>query len=208
MTTYAILQARIADELARSDLTTNIQYAIKSAAAYYARERFFFNEAVTTFATVASQSWYTSSDLAAIATLSEIDVMRIALGTTSYTLTPTTIGWIEEQENSTAITSDPTHYAYYRRQIRLWPTPNQVRTITMDYVAVPAELSADGDSNCWTTDAEALTRYRAKWDLFSNVIRDPAEAGIYKQLEIAEVSSLRAASARVAGSGTLVPTQF
>lgn len=208
MTTYAVMQTRIADELARSDLTSQIQKAILSAVAHYQKERFYFNEAVGTFSTVASQAWYSSSDLADLATLAEIDTLRLATGATSYRLLATTIQWIEERDNSTAITADPTHYAYYRRQLRLWPTPNQTRTVTMNYIDVPAALSADSDSNCWTTDAEALIRYRAKGDLFANVIRDnPEEITLCKQLELVELSSLKAAGVRL-GSGRIVPTQF
>ena len=74
MTTLATLKSRIADDISRSDLTTQIANSITDAITYYQNRRFFFNETRSeTFDTVAAQSLYRSSDDAAIPTFARLD---------------------------------------------------------------------------------------------------------------------------------------
>lgn len=58
MATYGDMQARIADELARTDLAAEIQNEIQTAISYYENERFWFNEGQWTFNTVNAQELY------------------------------------------------------------------------------------------------------------------------------------------------------
>ena len=78
MATYLEMRTRIADELANDgDISTaQINNAIQSTIADYAGEQFWFNEAVSTFSTVANQELYTSSDLAAIPSIIKILSVR------------------------------------------------------------------------------------------------------------------------------------
>ncbi|MDG5696872.1 hypothetical protein N0Z80_19750, partial [Acinetobacter baumannii] len=69
----------------RADMTTQIEREIKSAIAYYERRRFWFNEKRTSFATVASQEWYTSADDSDIPNLLTLDFAKIAFGATDKT---------------------------------------------------------------------------------------------------------------------------
>src|SRR6188768_957361 len=76
MTTYTLggLKAQIADDLARSDLTQQIEDAIYNAIMQRKVKRFYFNETRTaTFVTVAAQSEYASSDDADIPLFLELD---------------------------------------------------------------------------------------------------------------------------------------
>src|SRR5689334_5061353 len=67
----AALKARIARDLNRTDLTTQIADEISSAIAYYRSHRFEFNEIQATFSTVAFQDEY------AIASMGQPDTLRI-----------------------------------------------------------------------------------------------------------------------------------
>ena len=72
------MKTRIADEIARDDLTTQIGYAINDAISAYNNERFYFNETRDlTFYTVASQELYTSSDLADMPNILKIDWIKL-----------------------------------------------------------------------------------------------------------------------------------
>ena len=83
MTTFGTMRDRIADELDRADLTSQIEREIRSAVAFYEKKRFWFNEQRIDFPTVASQEWYTSSDDSAIPNLLTLDIAKIAIGATN-----------------------------------------------------------------------------------------------------------------------------
>ncbi len=185
MSDYGTMQARIADELARTDLTTQIRRAIQTAIKHHERKKLKFNQATGTFSTVASQEYYSSSDLADIPNLVLIDAVKITIGGTSYPLVERDFSEIDALNNGTT-TGDPEFYAYYKQQIRLSPVPSAANTVTLAYVKKLAALSADGDTNAWMVDGEELIRLTAKLDLFINVIRtvDQLELDRLKQREI------------------------
>jgi hypothetical protein len=66
----------------------------------------------------------------------------------------------------------PDYFAYYKQNIRLYPIPDAVYTMTMAYVYKLTALSSGSDSNAWTTDAEELIRCRAKADLYGHLQRE------------------------------------
>lgn len=210
--TLGDLKTLIASDLGRSDLTTEIADAITRAIAYYAADRFYFNETVGTFPLIAGQKWYASTDTgwASVADILEIDAVSISLGSTSYPLSARTLSEIERADNSSSTRGDPTDYTFYRQQLRFYPIPQQVRTVTISYVSNLAALSTDGSSNAWTTTADAagLIRARARWDLFANKIRNYEAAAAARQAELDELSGLTEATAQLIGSGRIVPTQF
>jgi hypothetical protein len=171
MTTYGVMQARIADELARTDLTTQIQTAILSAIKHHERREFYFNQKTATFSTVASQEYYGSSDLADIPNIILLRGAVIDLGTNAKE--PLDVVQWEEIDcaQTGAITGDPSAMALFKQQIRLYPIPTAVRTITLGYVYRLTSLSVSADTNAWTTDAEELIRNRAKYDLGISIVR-------------------------------------
>ena len=196
MTTFVILRNRIADDVrsistaAATDIATQISAEVLSAVAYYARERFYFNTKTNTFSTVASQEYYSSSDLADIATLVHIDSMKVTLGSSKLKVTPMDFELMDALQDGN-VKALPSNFAYYKQNIRLYPIPDAVYTVTMAYHYKLAELSADGDSNAWTTDAEELIRSRASWKLFSNVVRNIERATMAKGQELEALAALK-----------------
>lgn len=176
---YITMQNRIADELIRSDLTSQIQLAIQSAIDFYQPRRFFFNETRgDTFSTVSGQEFYTSADAAFIATMHEIDDILFAQSTTyRYPLFRQTWARLEEWSiNPSVVSSLPYHFAFYGQQIRMYPIPNGAYTCTVSGTKrlTPYPLANNTDSNAWTTrsSGEEMIRQRAKADLRCNVIQD------------------------------------
>ncbi len=220
---FVACQNRIADELARSDLTSQIKLAITTAVSFYQRERFYFNEARTaTFATVLNQEFYTAADLAGIPNLIDIDTLRIAISSSyRYTLNKLTWQEIEDMSISSSMVGQPISWAYYNQAIRLYPIPNTAYTITVNAVSrlTPDPLTNDSDTNAWMTDGEELIRQRAKADLFCNVIRDPdaqAEARSFigagqnflSALEKNAYTALRGETTQRLSSGHVTPATF
>jgi hypothetical protein len=174
VTTLAIMKARIADELARSDLTSQIAYAIGDAIDAYKDERFHFNESrAITFVTSADQEFYDSTDAAALATINKIDYVTLYLGDQPFQLEALTPAQIEHSSTNGTSTGQSSWYCWYGEQIRLYPVPSGAWTVRIG-AAVNAAAPADDDeaSNPWMTHAERLIRSRAKMELALHVLKD------------------------------------
>ncbi len=117
---YIDLQSRIADELSRSDLTTEIQNEIASAILWYQDERFPWTEASTAaFNTINGQRYYTlpANFVAVTDVLSQI-------GNYTYKLGPRTEQYIDRIDWGDVFwTSYPIVYSLWSNQIRLFPPP-------------------------------------------------------------------------------------
>lgn len=177
MTTYVILRNRIARECstvttaAATPYSAEIASAVLSAIAHYAREPFYFNTKTNTFNTVANQEYYSSSDLADIATLVQIHTLTYTTNSIKIPLRSMDFEKINDWQTG-AVIAPPAYFAYYKQNIRLYPIPDAVYTMTMAYVYKLTALSVDGDSNAWTTDAEELIRCRAKADLYGHLLKE------------------------------------
>lgn len=192
MSTYGAMQDRIADELARSDLTSQIQKAIISSINYYQRERFYFNESrAITLSTSNGQEFYGSADNANIPGLSQIDDLLITVNSTRYPLTRRSWEYLEFVSATTSDEGAPQDYGYYAQQIRLYPIPDTAYTILISGLPRMTTLSSTSDTNAWMTDGEYLIRSRAEWDLYSSVALDAAQAASCKQRELEALQSLR-----------------
>lgn len=198
MSTYLEMRTRILDEMVNESLTdAQVKLAIQSAIAHFQRQRFYFNESrAETFSTVANQEFYGSSDNANIPNLAAIDRLTITVNGSRYELDEQSWDWIDEVSVTTTATGEPTDYCYYSQQIRLYPIPAAVYTVRISGLVRITTLSADGDTNAWTTDAEELIRARSKVDLASNVVYAPEIASMASELAGAALRVLKAETAR------------
>lgn len=174
MSTLAIMKARIADELARADLTSQIVYAINDAISAYQHERWYFSESRDlTFTTVAAQEFYTSTDDADIARIVKIDWVNFYVGAQPYQLLPMRPGEMEFMSTNGVTSGYSSWYAYYDEQFRLYPIPDAAYT-----VRIGAQVNVDGPAddaeadNPWMVKAERLIRSRAKLELALHVLKD------------------------------------
>ena len=211
MATYLDLQTRIADELDRSDLTQQIKKAIVTAVKHYERRRFYFCESSFSISTVAGQYIYTTDDVAAIATSPSIERLSGTFNGNRRPLTKRPWDFIDDLQVTTLVRAQPEDWGYRAKAIQLYPTPDAVYTLTAYNVPRLTELSADGDTNAWTEDAEELIRTHAKLDLLRNTIRgvDMVEeiALLQNQERDAFTALINETSSREA-VGHSQPTQF
>ena len=187
--TYLDIQTRIADELDRSDLTSQIKLAIVSAVEHYEVERFPWAEVIdTTTLTTTSSINYITPPTGFV----QIDKLQLTLSSYKYNMQR--IGFEEWATKIASATtnSQPTQYCEYAGLIYLYPTPNSTYTMPISYVKRLTTLSADSDTNGWTNFAEELIRQRAKGDLQCNIIentqslqeaRSLASEGFYSAME-------------------------
>lgn len=190
MTNYVTLRNRIADEIYDTTLTTNVNEAIQSAIKHYERRKLWFNQKTGTFATVADQEYYGSSANTDIPDLLEIFSMVGSLSGTKMPIRPVEFSTIDDAQTG-SVKAFPEQFAYFNEQIRLYPIPDGAYTVTMAYHYRLAALSADGDTNAWTTDAEELIRTRAKrllalhklWDVEMWTRLEPLERELFTTLQ-------------------------
>lgn len=200
---FGTMQNRIADELARSDLTAQIQNAIQSAILFHESERFWFNEGESTAATAAgTQAYAVPSDFL------EADQLTVTVSGSRTPLCLRPWAWMRAVSQTTTSTGRPTDWSYYADQLWLYPVPDSSYTLTLSYLKRLSALSGAGDSNAWMTEGEELIRTRAKSDLFAHVIRDFDEALAMKQLEQDALAKLRAKAGAKLSTGRLLPTGF
>jgi hypothetical protein len=173
VTTLAVMKARIASELRRDDLTTQIADAINTAIGAYEHERFYWNESrENTFTTVASQPNYSVVDAAFIGLITKTDYLYILIDGASFALLPANLRDLEDYSSNEFI-GTPSEYAWYDEQFWLYPTPVQAWSVRVGAVLSQAAPASDGElSNPWMVKAERLIRSRAKNELYLHVIRD------------------------------------
>lgn len=204
MSTFAAMKTRIADDIKRSDLTTQIGVAINRAIEFYEKERFFFNETSGTFVTVSGQESYGSAD-SIPSTIAEID--EVTLTQTSSNIFPldkTSFGSVRAlNAGGTTATGVPLDYAYYSEKFWFYPIPNGVYTVTVYFKKNYAQLSADGDTNDWTEEAEDLIESRARWWLYKRIIKDYEAAAEAKGEEIEALSSLQSKTTMLISTGAV-----
>ena len=207
--TLADLQARIATDLTRSDLTSQIANAVTDAVNFYARERFWFNTSRSlTFNTVASQIAYTVSDYSVIPLLVKIDALFVPQAQSVLPLDRYEPADFEMLNNASTGGGIPKAFTYVDQAIRLWPTPNTVFAMILHaHYKFPALVNGS-DTNAWTTDAEELIRSHAKLLLYTDVLEDQDGASRMSQKVPVLLANLRAESSSRMSNGIIKPVDF
>jgi len=184
MSTYAQLQARIADDLNRSDLATQIQQNILGAIQNYKGERFWFNETNATATTTTS-----SAQVAAPTDILAIDELYIVISGKNIELMPLDLNAVIEFRPTT--NGRPRAYCYYRNQFELDRKADQAYTLNLYYLKELTALSAGTDSNGWTVEGEDLVVFHAEKMLYANVIKDMQKAQAAAALEKEALTRIR-----------------
>ena len=207
MATYLDMINRIGDESLRSDMANQIKLCIQDAIGHYEVERLWFNQfRDRTFATVAGHEFYGELDHSDIPHVLEFDVVTLTVASTRWPLVKSGFVQIEDWNADASAQGQPTHYAYWGRQIRLYPVPDLTYQIRLSGLFKLPTLVADGDTNAWTEDAEELIRHRAKAVLYSQYLRDDANAARATALEMVAFERLSATTARRLASSHIRPS--
>jgi hypothetical protein len=180
--TLGDLKTRIADELARSDLASQIALAVSQAIEEACTHRFWFMEARgLTIPITGGTAAYTSAD---IANLIEIDRLVLIVSGQRRTLREMSDDELDLFNDGTAPSGEPYAYSRYGDQIRLYPTPVTAYTVLVDGLTKGATLNSDTDSNIWTdaSKGERYVRALAKRQLLVDVIRKLEAAQTQDQL--------------------------
>ena len=208
MATYADLKARIIRETNRDDLgdtlALSLTQAIQDAIQFYADQRFWFNESIATSVTVLNNEYVA---LPTGVNFRKLDLFAITVGATQYTLRMQSLKQIEEWAKAIQTQGQPTDFAVYGATdiptYRLWPRHNAVFPLTWVGVVDEPTLSADSDTNSWTTYGYALITARAKMLLYRDQFRDAEGAQIAANAEAQQLYTLKTETARRLGTGRM-----
>lgn len=195
---YGDMQRRIADELLRSDLTSQIQNAIQTAIKEYERNPFYFNQLRqdTAFNTSHGQEFYTSATSSLIASMVTLNRVTVTVSGNRYSMNPRTPEYMEDTSVNPVVYGQPVDYAYFAEQLRFYPIPDNAYAVALSGIYRLNTLSNSTDTNAWTSDAELLIRCRAKYELAMHVLRDPDMAQQMKGAEFEAFSNLKGETAR------------
>lgn len=216
MATYGDMQSRIANEIKRSDLTTQIQNAIKSAIQAHESRPFWFTQGRATMTTTAGVKVY------ALPSTPTEDIFKKMRRVRIYRN-----GWLPleefglqealEYDVNTSQTGVPDHYfiEYLEKttpandhatigQMWLLPIPDASYSVELHYFKELDPLTANSSENAWTDEAELLIRCRAKRELYTHVIRDTNEALKWAAAEQSALSDLQRRGAMARGPGRIV----
>lgn len=208
--TLGDMKARVADELARSDLTTQIANAINDAIDFYQNERFIFNESRDiTFSTVSGQEFYSTAANANIPTLKSFDYVILYLGNIPWNLRRRAPLDIEILNQNGLMRGQPWNYAYYNKQLRLGPVPDTAYSMRIAGRITYAAPATDTEANNpWMVDAEKLIRCRAKMELHRHVTRNMKEMQSMKIAADEAFDQLKGLTNRMTGTGNISPMIF
>lgn len=204
MSTFLEMVTKIAGDLRRSNLTTEIKAAINDAITEAAKQRFYFNEMHTSFVTVPTTEYYPDMGLV------EIDAVWYLSGTSRYDLN--IINQIDANylSGGNPIGGALLEVARYGGQLRLSPIPNAITTVYLDGYGklLPNPLVADADTNAWLTEGELYIRALAKRNVFRDVVRDYGEARVLESISEDYRSMLENDTNLRSTTGTIRSTKF
>lgn len=186
MPTFSQLQDRInLDYLNRTDLGNETKRAIVRAVKHYEKERFWFNMTATALAigtaslTVALPSDFLMLDFVTVRDSSQDSIVVIrSFDRIAY-------------QNRTVAAGGPAasgvcaEICYWHDTLQFTPKPQSATTLTVHYVQSFPVLSADTDSNAWTSAGEDLIVHHATADMLANVLRvaDASQVQAHKTWE-------------------------
>lgn len=199
MTTYAALVDRIQAEIDNDEITdTFAQNAILTAIAHYDDERFTWNLGYSQANTAAGTPRY------ALPTgFVEASSLVIEINGYDHPLTRKTPKQIDDMMGDTGFTGQPDYYAIHREELMLYPVPDDTYVLKMRFLDTLAELSADGDSNAWTTTAEDMIRYKAKAELYLDILHNPTLAALFDNKAEQSYVKLKSRTTRYHASGKM-----
>lgn len=208
MSTLLEMRSRIADDLDRTDLSTQIDKAINRAIIFYLKEPFWFKETSSSFPLVVNQEEYVKGVGSVPSDISAIDIMELQYAGNKYTLQEITPFELEAKQPLDA-NGIPDQFAQYQDRMKFYPIPNQTGMVCLiKYTKSYAVLVNDSDTNDWLVYCEDLIEARARGWVNRRILKDYEAANADKQDENDALSGIRKVNQQKTGNGRVITTQF
>lgn len=215
MTTFLDVRDRVADQLARSDLSAQIDREIQLAIIRYNRRVTWLHEVrAVTLTSVAAQAWYSTVDVSTgagpqdVAGRTAVDVSDIQsvryMRTADYDdLKQVHYSDFERFFDTTGSGGRATYFTLYAGQIGIWPVPAGVETFTLSVVCKPVVPSSATDTSVWFDQAQELIENAAASAICRKFLSDGERAQAFKVFEDAAWDELLAESNKKAATGRI-----
>lgn len=205
MATFSALKSEIEFDLADSALSSQVEQAVLDAIEHHGAERFWFNETRSyTFTTTNADDTYTLSASSPVHEFVTIDKVEASIGGIYRDLERVTAEDMQVLKQGST-TGQPWAWSYFGDEIQLHPTPNAAYTVRVHGHYRLTPLSADSDSNAWTSAARNLIRATAKKFIFARLRRNTGMAQLSQQDEMLELQRLREETSRRTAAGRIQP---
>lgn len=201
MSTLAELKSTIADDLNRSDLTSQIANEVTRAIEFYGKEKFWFLEGTQDMTLSASQTWYTMPS-----NFFAMDDITITLNGSKTPLDRVDYSELNDEDSGRTF-GQPSEWTFYKDNLRFYPIPDSAYVIGLSYHLI-LNPPSDSGSNAWTTHAFDLIRNRAEKILYRNVIKDINGVELASSGEQDELSRLISSTIKKVSSGKLKKSGF
>lgn len=221
MATLNDVATRIADQIARSDLTTQIKAEIGYAIEQLNREVSHVTELrALELTTAANTLWYSTVDASGAsgyggaqgATMSvrrivEIVYMRQSPGASGVDEPMTFLPYrrFEVYQEGSVSSGDPEYYTLYAGQIGVWPRPSGVSTLEISAHVKPTVPSADADQSVWIDEYRELVEAMTTARVALKYLQDTELAGVHASIADPVRKALALESAHKSGTGRITP---
>jgi hypothetical protein len=176
------------DYLNRTDLVAETKRAILRAVKHYEKERFWFNQTATALAIgTASTSVAIPADFIALDFCTVRDTLIDSI------VVIRSFDRIAYQNRNSAQSGVPIEIAYWQDKLVFTPKPSSATSLTVNYTHTLPVLSADADTNAWTSAGEDLIIHHAMADMLANVLRvaDAGQVQAHKAWELEAYKMLK-----------------
>lgn len=210
MTTLGAMKSDIANVIGDGGKSTEIAAAINRAIVEMQPRGYWFSRSrAETFATVAGQVWYSSTDDASIPKIIRLDHVFLIDSSYNFTLDRIDASEIENDTGGTPSRTKPSCYAQLGESIGIYPMPDAAYTIRMHGLFQTGAPASDGETgNPWMEEGYSLIRAKACFDLIFNQHQDPERAAPHQLVVQQRMEELRQQSNRHSLSRRLKPTRF
>lgn len=206
MATFGELSTRIQGDVGgrtANDLKTVVDRALNRAIEHYEQERFSFN--VTRDTSLSSSINGTEYTLPA-SILNVLHVQFLSQGDLDYLEKWTYERYLKEITDDTNLVGEPGYYAVFGRELFIYPAPFEVAPFTISGVQ-RLTIVDDNTDNAWTNEGAPLIEARAKWDIYTNNIKNAAMATIQQGEVTYYLRKLKADMVRLESVGRIPVTE-
>jgi hypothetical protein len=195
MTTFLDVRDRVADQLARSDLSTQIDREIQLAIIRYNKRVSWLHEVRSfTLTSGVGQAWYSSVDLSTgtgpqdvtgrtAVDVSDIQTIHYVRDADFDDLRHMAYMDFEKLFDTVSGGSSATYYTLYAGQIGLWPEPSAVETFQISALVKPVVPASAADESVWFDQAQELIENAAASAICRKFIQDGERAAAFKAFE-------------------------
>jgi hypothetical protein len=192
--TFGNMQSRVAGDLRRTNLATQINDKIIEACEHFQDDAFWDNEEIAiSIPSVASQQAYPLPvDFSKL-----IGPIRVTYNGVTVPLEVITLDELRELDSNASIPLDgvPTRYNLFNNTFVTWPRPDKdTYLFDLDYVSNLAPPVNQSDTGFWMNQARHLIAHYAMGLIWKSVIRDQQKAADEFELANSEYRRIQATS--------------